>query len=156
MKTIALKQLPTPMSSYAKVVTTLGKKGSTKLPAITIECANITIDEKDFKAYNKVCPIANSDFIPATYLHAKSFVVQTELLTQKESPFPLLGLVHLANQIKQFNAVSKYLPFDIQCTYGDLIMHDKGQAFEVLVKVFQKNMELDFGNPVLELSIKWF
>ncbi|MCB9033835.1 MAG: hypothetical protein H6553_08365 [Chitinophagales bacterium] len=139
MKTILLKQLPTPMSSYAKVITTLGKKGNKKLPAITIECKNITINESDLKAYNKVCQIADSDFIPATYLHAKSFVVQTELLTQKEAPYPLLGLVHLANQIKQFDKVSKYSPYDIQCSFGDLIVHEKGQAFEVLVKVFQNN-----------------
>jgi hypothetical protein len=54
------------------------------------------------------------------------------LLSQPEVPFPLPGLIHYANSIKQYAALSFGEEFSVTCKLGNLIAHDKGQGFEVL------------------------
>ena len=53
------------------------------------------------KAYNEVCGFQNNGFVPAIYLAVLSQSLQMHMMTAEAFPFPILGLVHIRNQIKQ-------------------------------------------------------
>lgn len=129
---IELESLPKTASLYPRLATTLFKKGKGELPDITIHLAKNTIDAAALKKYNAVCGFDNNTTVPSSYLHAYVFPIHTYLLSQPDIPFPLPGLIHFANSIKQHRPLMLGEEFSVTCKTGNLIAHEKGQAFEVL------------------------
>ncbi len=130
-KSIELKSLPTALDIYPRIATTLLKQPKSFLPSIEIKVSNVSISKKDTQKYLDVCGFTDSNIIPSTYLFVHTFGLKTYLLSSLEIPFPMLGLVHFANKIKQIEPISYDEQFDIICKTGNLIAHPKGQAFEV-------------------------
>lgn len=60
----------------------------------------LNVDAQAVAAYRKVCGFTENGLLPATYPHVLAFGLQLQLLTAQAFPFPLLGLVHLANRIR--------------------------------------------------------
>lgn len=131
-RTIQLNKLPNPAELYARIATTIFKKGKGELPEITIHLEKATLSPDKIKKYNKICEFNHTLIVPATYLHAYIFPLHTNLLSQPDFPFPLPGLIHFANSIKQYRPLYIGEEFSVTCKLGNLIAHDKGQAFEVL------------------------
>lgn len=131
-RTIQLESFSSPASLYARIATTLLKKGKGSLPDITIHLQKASLQPGDLKKYNKVCGFDHTLIVPATFLHAYIFPLHTQLLSQPEVPFPLPGLIHFANSIKQHRPLYVGEDFSVTCKFGNLIAHDKGQAFEII------------------------
>ena len=131
-RTIDLKKFSSPASLLARITTTLFKSGKGDFPDIAIHLEKAVIHEDAVKKYNKVCGFENALTVPASYLHAYIFPLHTQLLCQPEVPFPLPGLIHFANSIKQHAPLYFGEEFSVTCKLGNLIAHDKGQAFEVI------------------------
>lgn len=74
---------------------------------------------------------------PLTYPYLLIFPLQGLLLVDEKCPFPAMGLVHLANRIKQFSAiavgskVTASVKFDPQ-----VVPHAKGYCFNVVSEIF--------------------
>lgn len=132
---IVLHKMPSPVELYPRITTTFFKTGKGDLPDRRILLEGQTISPNQVKRYNKVCGFEHSLIIPATYLHAYAFSLHTYLLTQFESPFPVLGMIHLANTIKQHRPLYVGENFNMSCAFGNLIAHNKGQGFEIFSKV---------------------
>ncbi len=128
---IEINKLPNVANLYSRIATTLLKKGKGNLPDVRVEFNNQSIQPSDFKKYNKVCGFEHTLIVPSTFIHAYTFPLQTILLSHPSCPFPLLGLVHFANSIKQIRPLYVGENFSISCSFGNLIAHEKGQAFEV-------------------------
>ncbi|MFN8260398.1 MAG: MaoC/PaaZ C-terminal domain-containing protein [Chitinophagales bacterium] len=131
-RTIELQNIANPATMYARIATTLLKRGKGNLPDITIHLKKASILPEALKKYNKVCGFDHTLIIPATYLHAYIFPLHTQLLSQPEVPFPLPGLIHFANSIQQQRPLYIGEEFSVTCKFGNLVAHDKGQAFEVI------------------------
>ena len=131
-RTIQLQKLTNPATLYPRIATTFFKKGKGNLPDIAIHLDKTSIAPNALKRYNKVCGFDHTLIVPTTYLHAYIFPMHTQLLSQPEVPFPLPGLIHFANSIKQIRPLYIGEEFSVTCKLGNLIAHDKGQAFEVL------------------------
>lgn len=131
-RTIQLKKLTNPAELYARIATTFLKKGKGDLPDIAIHLDKASLSPNNIKKYNKICGFNHTLIIPATYIHAYIFPLHTNLLSQPDVPFPLPGLIHYANSIKQYRPLYVGEEFSVTCKLGNLIAHDKGQAFEVL------------------------
>ena len=129
---IQLQSVPNTASMYARVFSTFFKKGKGNLPDIEVHLENNKISSEVIKAYNKICGFETSTTASASYLHAYIFPAQMHLLSQPEVPFPLPGLIHFANSIIQHRPLAIGEEFSVICKFGNLIAHDKGQAFEVL------------------------
>ena len=138
-KTIELKRMPAAWQVLAKAGTTFFKKGKGNLPDTTISTKQCSIDPTNLKAYNEICHFKDAKFVPATYPYIYSFPLQMQLMSERDFPYPLPGLVHLANSIKQKRALQHDEKFDIYCHFGDKIYHDKGQAFEIKTGIIIKN-----------------
>ncbi|MFN8281784.1 MAG: MaoC/PaaZ C-terminal domain-containing protein [Chitinophagales bacterium] len=128
---IQLKSLPNTASLYARIASTLIKKGNGNLPDLKIQFDNQIIQPGDVKKYNKVCGFDHTLIVPSTYIHTRVFELQAILLTHPACPFPYPGLIVFANTIKQTRSLYVGEEFNIICSFGNLVAHEKGQAFEI-------------------------
>ncbi len=84
-------------------------------------------------------PIARSagfpddGLLPPTYPHILAFALQMQLLTARDFPFPLLGLIHLSNRIR--------------------VLRPMGAVSRAQVSVHVQNLNL---TPRVRRSIWWF
>ena len=103
MNTRHFSQLPKAALAYPKVVQGLIFKTerSKILPQVEYVVDTLEIDQNHLKAYNEVCGFQNNGFVPAIYLAVLSQSLQMHMMTAEAFPFPILGLVHIRNQIKQ-------------------------------------------------------
>jgi acyl dehydratase len=70
--------------------------------------------------------------VPATWPHILAFPLHISLMTRRDFPFALLGLVHIANRIRVFKPVRLGDELTLTCRFGKLEAHDKGRAFSIL------------------------
>src|SRR5207248_11257442 len=75
--------------------------GGNGLPEQRLELADVEIDRDHLARYDHVCGFRIGDELPATYPHVLAFPLALELMTEREFPFALLGLVHVSNRIDQ-------------------------------------------------------
>ncbi len=71
------------------------------LPTTQYTLAAQPIDVDSLAAYQRVCGFRVGDTVPATYPHVVAFPLAMQLMVQRDLPFPLPGLVHVANSITQ-------------------------------------------------------
>ena len=141
MSTRQLESLPSSFSMYPKALfNSLKKKSSSStLPDLIINLKNSAIDRQHLAAYNTVCGFGQSDTLSPTYLHMLVMPLQMALMIEDGFPFPLLGLVHIANKITQYRPVNASEKVDVSCRFGELKAHDKGQQFTLLAEVYIGN-----------------
>ncbi|EPN56025.1 MaoC-like domain protein, partial [Pseudomonas syringae pv. actinidiae ICMP 19079] len=109
------------------------KVTGTQLPDLGLR-SWITVDNDKLEAYRKVCGFADSSLLPPTYPHALAFTLQMQLMTSPEFPFPLLGLIHLGNQIRTHRPLGGVSQLYISVQATDLRPHPKGATFTLLTQ----------------------
>ncbi len=137
--TVELKKMPSAIEVLAKAGKTLFRKGQQELPDNSVSVKGCHIEKKNLTAYNKICQFKDLNFVPATYPYIFSFPLQMQLMSDKKFPYPLPGLVHLANSITQHRTLQVSDNFDIFCHFGEKIHHEKGQAFEIKTGILVDN-----------------
>lgn len=110
------------------------KVTGTQLPEVGLRCW-MSVEPPKLAAYRHVCGYPDSSLLPPTYPHVLAFALQMQLMTAKDFPFPLLGLIHLANRItihRPLGGVSKaYVGVHAQ----NLRPHAKGATFSLVTQV---------------------
>ncbi|MEG2567223.1 MAG: MaoC/PaaZ C-terminal domain-containing protein [Acinetobacter sp.] len=138
MNTRHFSQLPKPYLAYPKVIQGLifkKPKGEKVLPQVEYVVDSFKVDQKHLKAYNEVCGFKNNGYIPAIYLTVLSQSLQMHMMTSEAFPFPILGLVHIRNQVKQYRKVGVNETLTLSCKFGELQPHDKGVQFDFITTV---------------------
>ncbi|RBL72982.1 acyl dehydratase [Pseudomonas sp. MWU13-2625] len=115
---------------YARAATRRKITGTT-LPDSGLRCW-IDIDGKRLADYRKVCGFTDDGLLPPTYPHNLAFALQMQLLTAKEFPFPLLGLIHLSNRIRVLRPMGGISRAQVSVRVHNLQPHPKGATFDVL------------------------
>jgi len=138
MNTRHFSQLPKPYLAYPKVIQDLifkKPKAEKVLPQVEYVVDSFKVDQKHLKAYNEVCGFKNNGYIPAIYLTVLSQSLQMHMMTSEAFPFPILGLVHIRNQVKQYRKVGVNETLTLSCKFGELQPHDKGVQFDFITTV---------------------
>jgi len=138
MNTRHFSQLPKPYLAYPKVIQGLifkKPKGEQVLPQVEYVVDSFKVDQKHLKAYNEVCGFKNNGYIPAIYLTVLSQSLQMHMMTSEAFPFPILGLVHIRNQVKQYRKIGVNETLTLSCKFGELQPHDKGVQFDFITTV---------------------
>lgn len=138
MNTRHFSQLPKPYLAYPKVIQGLifkKPKAEKVLPQVEYVVDSFKVDQKHLKAYNQVCGFKNNGYIPAIYLTVLSQSLQMHMMTSEAFPFPILGLVHIRNQVKQYRKVGVNETLTLSCKFGELQPHDKGVQFDFITTV---------------------
>lgn len=110
------------------------KVTGTELPDIGLRCWT-SVDPQKLSQYREVCGFSENSLLPPTYPHVLAFNLQMQLMTAKDFPFPLLGLVHLANRIRIHRPLGSVNKVYIGVNAENLQPHDKGATFDLITQV---------------------
>jgi hypothetical protein len=102
-----------------------------ELPARSVMREGVEVDREHLAAYDRVCGFRLRDQLPPTYPHIVAFPLAMELMTDTSFPFPVLGLVHIANRIEVARPMTAAEPFSVRVWAGDLAEHERGTQFEI-------------------------
>jgi acyl dehydratase len=128
-----LDSLPTLPNLFVQAALRRKVSGS-QLPETGLRCWT-AVDPVKLAAYRNVCGFSESSVLPPTYLHVLAFNLQMQLMTAKEFPFPILGLVHLGNRIKIHRPLGGVNKVYIGVHAGNLRPHAKGATFSLFTQV---------------------
>lgn len=119
---------------YFKAAATGPTRRGETLPDTEYARHGITIDRAELAAYNRVCGFGLRDELPITYPHVLSFPLSVQLMTDREFPFALVGLVHVRNRIRQHRPVLVTDELSQRVRVADLRPHPKGLQFDVVTE----------------------
>lgn len=102
------------------------------LPSRELTVGGVTVDREHLAGYNRVCGFRLRDELPATYLHALAFPLAMALMTAPDFPFPLLGLIHVANRIELLHPLTAQSSFALGVRAEALRPHDRGTQLDVV------------------------
>nr|WP_315446397.1 MaoC/PaaZ C-terminal domain-containing protein [uncultured Pseudomonas sp.] len=125
-----LDREPSLTGLYARAATRRKITG-TQLPDSGLRCW-VDVDGKRLADYRKVCGFTDDGLLPPTYPHILAFALQMQLLTAKDFPFPLLGLIHLSNRIRVLRPMGAISRAQVSVRVNNLQAHPKGATFDLL------------------------
>ncbi|HTJ38655.1 MAG TPA: MaoC/PaaZ C-terminal domain-containing protein [Dactylosporangium sp.] len=105
--------------------------GST-LPDRELRLEGVRVDLAHLAEYDRVCGFRLSDELPATYPHVLAFPLAMALMTAEDFPFPLLGLVHVANRIDVRRPLHSGETFALSVRAEGLRPHERGTQLDVV------------------------
>jgi acyl dehydratase len=115
---------------------------ATALPAGELSRSDVRVDRAHLAAYDRVCGFRLRDELPPTYPHLLVFGLQLALMSAGDFPFPMIGLVHVANRISQRRPLLAGEPLVVRTRAANLRPHERGQRFDLVSEV------LADGEPV--------
>jgi acyl dehydratase len=104
------------------------------LPDLEVTLPEFTPDAKELANYDRVCGLRLTDSLPITYLHILAFPMSMQLMTDSTFPYPIVGLVHLANRMTLHRPVSVNETLSFVVRTDRLRTHKKGMIFDVLAE----------------------
>jgi acyl dehydratase len=107
-------------------------RGGDALPDSVYRLAEQKIDLDHLAAYQQVCGFRVSGELPPTYLHILAFPLSVALMTERAFPFPLIGAVHVNNEITVRRPVFAHETPSFEVRVADLRAHPAGQQFDLL------------------------
>jgi acyl dehydratase len=69
--------------------------------------------------------------LPITYPHLTAFPLAMSLMTRRDFPFPVLGIVHIRNVIEQTRSIDVAEPLTFHVSIAQPYEHPRGLAFDV-------------------------
>lgn len=129
---LPLNKVPVVGSKIAKAIGAKPVVKSKTIPEATYVVKRLAIDVDHLNRYNHVCGFKDNSFLPPTYLCVLAQTLQMNMMVKEPFPFPILGLVHITNTVKQYRPIAQYETIELACSFGDLRPHDKGQQFDFI------------------------
>jgi acyl dehydratase len=132
-----MKSLTSPPSLgllYARAAVTGPLHRGDTLPDSRYGLAAQAIDRAHLTAYQQVCGFRVSDELPPTYLHVLAFPLSVALMVEQAFPFPLVGLVHVANSITVARPVRSEESISFTVRAADLRTHPAGRQVDLVAE----------------------
>lgn len=125
-----LSHLPSLAPLFAKAILT--RSHASTLPRTGLAVAEQAIDGDRLRRYQQLCGFRVSDVLPPTYLHLMTFPLGIALMAGSSFPFPLLGLVHVRNQIEQRRPVGAGERVTVAAWAENLREHPAGRQVDLI------------------------
>lgn len=129
-----LSRPPSLTTLYARAAATTPLHRGGELPDSVYELAPQPIDPGHVAAYARVCGFRYGNVLPPTYLHVLAFGLQIALMSERDFPFPLVGLVHVANSITVHRPVTVDEQVSFTVRSANLRPHPAGSQLDLLVE----------------------
>jgi acyl dehydratase len=110
---------------------TLTRRSGTELPDTTLVLRDAGVDRERLARYTRVCGYRLSDTLPATYPHVLAFPLAVALMAEKDFPFPVIGLVHIANRMEVRRPIDAGERLELTVRAADLRAHERGRAVDI-------------------------
>lgn len=131
---VEFETAPSAGAAYRKAALgLLSRRAATELPDTTLVLREVSVSRDHLAAYSKVCGFTLSEVLPATYPHVLAFGLAMRLMSGEDFPFPVVGLVHVANRIEVLRPIHADEPLEFTVRAVDLREHERGRQFDVRV-----------------------
>ncbi|MRS98555.1 hypothetical protein GJQ57_07765 [Ralstonia pickettii] len=107
-----------------------GRRGG-PLPRHTLVRQEVPLEAEHIAKYAAVCGFSPAHGVPMTYPHLLGFPLQLMLMTESAFPYPVIGLVHLCNTIRQHQHLQAGERVRVEVRPRRLFQHARGQAFAI-------------------------
>jgi len=147
-------QLPSVTPLYLRAATTLsgGLSEGETIPDITARLPGMEARADSLAKYRKVCGFEHSQRLPITYPHVMAFPLHLAVMTDKQFPLKLLGLIHLRNDITQYRAIAADESLDLTVSVGGHRDVEKGIEFDLVTRFYDSAGELVWDETGTMLS----
>jgi acyl dehydratase len=134
MAVIELPSAPSGSSVYRRAALGLvTRRTGSELPDTTLVLRDVGVSREHLSAYSRVCGFALAEVLPGPYPHVLAFGVAMALMSGADFPFPVVGLVHIANRIEVLRPIRADERLEFAVRAADLRPHERGQQFDVRV-----------------------
>ncbi|WP_037606704.1 MaoC family dehydratase [Streptacidiphilus rugosus] len=140
-----LPSVPGAAGLYARALLPKPRRQAAHTPERAVALRGAAPDAERLHRYRELCGFTAEDRLPVTYPHLTAFPLSLVLMTARDFPLPLLGLVHLANRIEQRRPIAPDAHLDYRVSATAPRGHPKGQVFEVVAEVAESTGP---GDPV--------
>jgi acyl dehydratase len=145
MSVHSLERPPELLPLFARaVLTARGRHGDSIAPTV-YETVEAPIDAAHLADYQRVCGFRVGDVLPPTYLHVLAFPLSVARMVEGDFPFPLVGLVHVANKITSHRPVRLGESVALRVEAGNLRPHPAGQQLDVISSAYADGGEVWTG-----------
>lgn len=107
-----LDQLPTYRAAYTKILTSFKKGGV--IGHLEASVAGVRVHPEELRAFCALAGCPQEGRLPTTYPHVMIGALHAHLIAQDGFPHPALGLVHVANRIRVFEALHPEDVWDVR------------------------------------------
>lgn len=135
--TLVIDTPPSPGEVLRAGLTTLRKRppAAPVLPRARLLRRGVIVDGQAVGDYRALCGFAPEQGVPPSYPHLLAFPLHLALMMRRDFPYPMAGLVHVANRIVQHAAIAPGDRLDVAVRCGVFRTHKRGQAFTILAAV---------------------
>ncbi|WP_431712077.1 MaoC family dehydratase [Glutamicibacter uratoxydans] len=131
-----VNQLPTMAQVYAKAVKTLRRKGKNPvLPERTLVYRQASADAQKLAEFRRAVGAGMNGQLPSLYVHSLAFPLAMSLMVRDDFPLPLLGMIHLTNEVTVNRPLGEQESFDIEVSAEKLRAHRKGVTCDLVVRI---------------------
>jgi acyl dehydratase len=123
-------------------LTMLPARRAAELPDRELVRRGVQVDRDHLTRYDRVCGFRLTDTLPATYPHILAFPMAMRLMSGPGFPFPVVGLVHVANRITLRRPIDAGEPLDLAVWAQSLRPHDRGRQFDVVATATRGDEEV--------------
>jgi acyl dehydratase len=116
--------------------------GGGEIPEIELELPGVVADPGAVAAYARVCGFTLRDTLPPTYPHVQAFPLHMALMSDGRFPFGAVGLVHVANLIRQHRPIASAEELTLRARPTALQPHPKGKTFTIVTEARTADGEL--------------
>lgn len=109
----------------------LARHSGTELPDTTLILRDVGIGRDRLARYAKLCGYRLSDTLPPPYPHVLAFPLAVALMAERDFPFPVIGVVHIANRMDLLRPIDAGERLELTVRAADLRPHDRGRAFDI-------------------------
>lgn len=132
-----LDGLPGIPAAFARGLATSARRPGAAggLPTRRLVVTGVAQDVRRLADYCEVTGSVLADTVPATWLHVLTFPLHVSLMADRAFPFPMLGMVHVANTMTQHRPVRAAERIALSSWVEDLAPHRRGHTVDLVGEV---------------------
>ncbi|MGC1207075.1 MAG: MaoC/PaaZ C-terminal domain-containing protein [Ornithinimicrobium sp.] len=101
------------------------------VPDREVRLSDLPIDVDTLADYTHLMGYSLRNDVPTTFLHVMAFPLQVHLMAARDFPFPMAGMVHVANTMTQHRPVDITEPLTMSVRADRLVPHPKGLTIDL-------------------------
>ncbi|MGO2542051.1 MAG: MaoC/PaaZ C-terminal domain-containing protein [Specibacter sp.] len=136
-----LTEMPSLSKLYVNAAATAAKSRLIRaepvvaLPSRAVEVRGVRADLVKVTEFAHLMGQPARDVLPSGYLHALVFPVAMSVMVQDDFPLPLLGMIHLRNQVEHFAPVLFTDELSVRAWARDLTGHRSGTQVQLVAEI---------------------
>ncbi|GAA5167658.1 MaoC/PaaZ C-terminal domain-containing protein [Ornithinimicrobium tianjinense] len=130
-----LESAPSVVSVLPQALRPRARAALPTLPRHRYVLADLEQDLARLADYREVTGGVLGDVVPASWLHVLTFPLHVRLMADREFPFPMLGMVHVANVMTQHRPVRAAERLTLTSWVDHLAPHRKGWTVDMVGEI---------------------